>query len=182
MSVPDAALHGGDVESLFAAVIASLRLHPTTPSGTTLIVAATNDVDDIMLANIAADRGVTPQAARAAVEATPFTGARAVELKLIDQLGRPEDAERAALARVEHSELVELGDYHAPTHSGGRVIAVVQGEGPIVSGPDEDDIFGGIGDDDFCWETLDLLDDLPAMSPADFNATNMGTDDRFGPM
>ncbi len=98
---------------------------------------------DIMLANIAADRGVTPQAARAAVEATPFTGARAVELKLIDQLGRPEDAERAALARAENSELVEMADYHAPTQSGGRVIAVVQGEGPIVSGPDEDELFGG---------------------------------------
>lgn len=114
-----------------------------TPAHREELAGLMTSLYDVMLANIAADRGVTPQAARAAVEATPFTGARAVELKLIDQLGRPEDAERAALARVEHSELVELGDYHAPTHSGGRVIAVVQGEGPIVSGPDEDDIFGG---------------------------------------
>jgi protease-4 len=97
---------------------------------------------DTMLANIAADRGITPAAARTAVESTPFTAQRAVELKLIDQLGRPEEAERAALARAENSEIVDIADYTPPHRTGGRVIAVVQGEGPIVSGPQDDDIFG----------------------------------------
>ena len=45
----------------------------------------------------------------------------------------------------------------------------------------DDDLFGGTGDDDFCWESVDLFDDLPALSPADFNASNMGSDERFGP-
>ncbi len=98
---------------------------------------------DTMLANIAADRGITPAEARNAVEASPFTAQRAVELKLVDQLGRPEDAERAALARAENSEIVDIADYTPPRRGGGRVIAVVQGEGPILSGPEEDDIFGG---------------------------------------
>jgi protease-4 len=96
-----------------------------------------------MLTSIAADREVPADQVRAAVEATPFTAQRARELHLIDQIGRPEEAERAALARVNGSEIVEFGDYTARPHSGGRVIAVVQGEGAIVSGPDEnDDIFG----------------------------------------
>jgi protease-4 len=95
-----------------------------------------------MLATIAADREVPLDQVRAAVESTPFTAQRARELHLIDQIGRPEEAERAALARVNGSEIVEFGDYRARTRSGGRVIAVVQGEGAIVSGPAEnDDIF-----------------------------------------
>jgi protease-4 len=99
---------------------------------------------DVMLANIAADREITPAAARAAVEATPFTAARAAELHLIDQRGRPEDAERAALARADNdnAEIVDFIDYHPPTRGGGPVIAVVQGEGAIVSGPESHDLFG----------------------------------------
>lgn len=45
----------------------------------------------------------------------------------------------------------------------------------------DDDLFGGLGDDDFSWEFSDLLDDTSALSPADFNAANMGLDERFGP-
>jgi protease-4 len=101
---------------------------------------------DIMLANIAADRGITPVQARAAVEATPFTAARAVELQLVDRLGRPEEAARAALARSENNraQMVDFADYRAPAgRSGGRVIAVVQGEGAISTGRGEDVLFGG---------------------------------------
>jgi protease-4 len=96
-----------------------------------------------MLANIAADRGLDPAALRATVEATPFTAQIARERGLIDQIGRPEDAQRAALARAEGSELVELIDYHPRPHTSGPVIAVIQGEGAIVSGPQETSIFGG---------------------------------------
>ena len=95
-----------------------------------------------MLTSISADREIPVDQVRAAVEATPFTAQRARELRLIDQIGRPEEAERAALARVENSEIVEWGDYQPRARSGGRVIAVVQGEGPIVSGPEEHDLFG----------------------------------------
>ena len=101
-----------------------------------------NGIYGNMIANIATDRGITPEATRAAVESTPFSAQRARELTLIDQIGRPEEAERAALARAENSELVDFDDYHAPVRSGGRVIAVVQGEGAIVSGPESHDVFG----------------------------------------
>lgn len=102
-----------------------------------------NGLYDVMVANIAADRSLAPQAVRAAVQATPLTGARAVELKLVDQLGRPEEAERAALERAEHdnAQLVDFVDYHPRPDMGGRVIAVVQGEGGILSGPPEAGFF-----------------------------------------
>ena len=49
----------------------------------------------------------------------------------MDQLGRPEEAEAAALARAKEAdaEIVDSATYRAPAPSGGRVIAVVQGEG-----------------------------------------------------
>ncbi len=119
---------------------------------------------DTMLTEIAADRGITPQQARAAVEATPFAAQRAIDLHLVDQLGRPEDAERAALARAENdnAEIVDFADYHPPTRHGGAVIAVVQGEGPIVTGAADDDIFSDeamMRSDQIAEALLDASDD-----------------------
>jgi fibronectin-binding autotransporter adhesin len=44
-----------------------------------------------------------------------------------------------------------------------------------------DELSGGTGDDDFCWETADILSNFPSLTPADYNAFGMGTDERFGP-
>lgn len=120
---------------------ATLTERTFTPAHRESMMSLVGGLYDTMLANIAADRGITPAAARAAVEATPFVAQRAVELRLVDRLGRPEEAARAALERGEDAEFVELADYHAPIQRGGRTIAVVQGEGAIVSGPEEDDFF-----------------------------------------
>lgn len=118
-----------------------------------------------MLANIAADRGITPAQARTAIESSPFTAQRAVELKLVDKLGRPEEAERAALARSTHhdnAEIVDFSDYRPRTHNSGPVIAVVQGEGAIVSGPEDHDLFGDdaqMNSDRIARALLDAADD-----------------------
>ncbi|MEQ1616721.1 MAG: signal peptide peptidase SppA [Terricaulis sp.] len=118
----------------------SLTQRGFTPAHREELTSMMTSIYDQMIADIAADRELAPQAVRAAVEATPFTSQRAVELKLIDKIGRPEDAERAALARAERAEVVDIEDYSPPQHSG-EVIAVVQGEGPIVSGPGESGVF-----------------------------------------
>ncbi|HWA00260.1 MAG TPA: signal peptide peptidase SppA [Caulobacterales bacterium] len=94
-----------------------------------------------MLTDIAADRKMNVQQARTAIESTPFVAQRAVELHLIDKLGRPEDAEAAARARADNAEIVDFAEYHPVSRSSGPVIAVVQGEGAIVSGPEEHDLF-----------------------------------------
>lgn len=44
-----------------------------------------------------------------------------------------------------------------------------------------DDLFGNLGDDDFCWEAADVLDNPPGVFPPDFLALGMGADQRFGP-
>jgi protease-4 len=140
----------------------SLTQRGFTPAHRESMLSLMNGIYDNMIANIAADRGITPQATRTAIESTPFTAERARELQLVDQLGRPEEAARAALARAEGSEMVEFADYRAPTHSGGRVIAVVQGEGAIVSGPEEHDIFSddsSMNSDRIAEALLDASDD-----------------------
>lgn len=112
-----------------------------TPQHRESMLSLMGGLYDVMLANIAADREIDAAAARAAIEATPFTATRARELRLVDQIGRPEEAERAALARVEGSEIVDFDEYRAPASRRGRVIAVVQGEGAIVSGVPEEGFF-----------------------------------------
>src|SRR5262249_20899175 len=103
-----------------------------------------NGLYDSMLADIAADRHLTAQQARAAIESTPYIAQQAMNNHLVDHIGRPEEAQQAAVALAHNSgaEVVDFEDYRAPSGSGGRVIAVVQGEGAIVSGPVDHDIFG----------------------------------------
>jgi protease-4 len=120
----------------------SLTERGFTPQHREQITGLMTGLYDVMLNNIAADRGLAPALVRSAVEATPFTAQRARELGLIDQIGRPEDAARAALARAENAEIVEFSDYRPHPQNRGRVIAVVQGEGAIVSGPEEEGLFG----------------------------------------
>jgi hypothetical protein len=52
---------------------------------------------------------------------------------------------------------------------------------PISHDAVNDELVGDIGDDDFCWETIDILDETPALNPSDFNGPGMGLDERFGP-
>ncbi|MDX2276193.1 MAG: signal peptide peptidase SppA [Hyphomonadaceae bacterium] len=115
-----------------------------TPAHREEVTGLMTSIYDIMLNEIAADRGITPAQAREAVEATPFSAERAIELRLVDKLGRPEDAQQAALDRAENddAQLVDIAAYHPTSRGDGDVIAVVQGEGPIVSGPESAELFG----------------------------------------
>lgn len=101
-----------------------------------------NGLYDNMINTIAADREIAAAEVRRVVESTPFTGAEAVRLRLVDQLGRPEDAQAAALARAEGAQIHDFQRYRARPQVGGQVIAVVHGEGAIISGPEQNDIFG----------------------------------------
>lgn len=53
--------------------------------------------------------------------------------------------------------------------------------GIITHDSQNDDLYGGTGDDDFCWESADIADNPPALNPSDYNTLGMGTDERFGP-
>ncbi|HVY83867.1 MAG TPA: signal peptide peptidase SppA [Caulobacterales bacterium] len=115
-----------------------------------------------MLTEIAADRHMNVQQARSAIESTPFVAQRAVQLHLVDKLGRPEDAEVAARARANNAEIVDFDDYRPLARHSGPVIAVVQGEGAIVSGPEEHDLFsdgGNMNSDVVARALLDASED-----------------------
>jgi protease-4 len=117
-----------------------------TPANRESTTAMLTSIYDRLIAAIAEsrkDKGLTPQSVRAAIEATPYTGEEAMRLKMIDKLGRPEDAEQAALERaggMDTAGIVEIGDYNVKPASG-PVIALVTGEGAIVSGPEESSPF-----------------------------------------
>ncbi len=85
------------------------------------------------IADIAADRKLAPDATRAILEASPYQADQAVALKLVDKLGYPEEAAKAAEDRAQ-GKLMNIADY-APHFGGGKaVIAIVGGEGDIVTG------------------------------------------------
>lgn len=93
------------------------------------------------LVNAATDRKQTPQALRASLEAGPYLAEDALKLKLIDKVGQVKDAESAALARAgKGAELVEFDKYERASRDRvprpGPAIAVVEGEGAIMTGHD----------------------------------------------
>lgn len=100
--------------------------------------ALANSIWTTALADIAEDRGTTPGQLRAVLESGMKPAEAALELKLVDKLGWPEDAEEAAKERAGNSdaEMIDLAMYVAPSKSNSRapLIAVVGGEGAIVTG------------------------------------------------
>ena len=53
--------------------------------------------------------------------------------------------------------------------------------GVVTHDGDNDDLWGGLGDDDFNWESIDLSDFPPGLAPTDYNAPGQGNDERFNP-
>jgi len=97
---------------------------------------------DESIADIAADRNLPEAELRALLEAGPKSPDEALELSLVDTLGWPEDAHDAALERAEGAEMMDMAVYAPPpAPKDAPVIAIVGGEGPIVTGYAEDDLF-----------------------------------------
>lgn len=96
---------------------------------------------DTTVATAAADRKQSPQALRKTLEAGPFLAEEAATLKLVDKVGQVREAEKTLLAKAgAGAKLVDFDDYvRAPRDrepATGPVIAVVEAEGPIVTGMD----------------------------------------------
>ncbi|MBK8198954.1 MAG: signal peptide peptidase SppA [Acidobacteria bacterium] len=97
-----------------------------------------NSIWNTALTDISADRGMEVPAMKALLEAGPKSAEEALDAKLVDKLGWPEDAEASALERAgEDAELIDVVYYEplptkAKTKDG--VIAIVGGEGAVVTG------------------------------------------------
>jgi len=94
---------------------------------------------DSALANAAFDRKVEAPALKTTIEAGPYSAAQALQLKLIDKIGQVEEAEAEAKRRAGRgADIIEFSDYAASQGermgSGRDAIAIVGGEGAIVTG------------------------------------------------
>ncbi len=106
------------------------------------LTALAESLWSVSVADMASDRGLEPAKLRAALEAGPIASADVVALGIADKLGWPEDARDAALERSDDADFVSVADYTAPQPSAkAPMIAIVGGEGPIVTGGNSDDIF-----------------------------------------
>jgi protease-4 len=93
------------------------------------------------VATVALDRKTSPDALARTLEAGPYLAEEAQKLHLIDRVGQVKDAENALLAKAgDGAKLVEFADYSRGPRDGppasGPTIAVVEAEGPIVTGHD----------------------------------------------
>ncbi|MES2895611.1 MAG: signal peptide peptidase SppA [Pseudomonadota bacterium] len=92
------------------------------------------------LATAALDRKADAARLRATLEAGPYLAEDAIKLKLIDRVGQVKEAETAALAKAgKGAELIDFEKYmrgRDRDRGAGPAIAIVEGEGAIVTGHD----------------------------------------------
>jgi len=92
------------------------------------------------LAAVAADRNMDAAALRTRLEAGPYLAEEALRQRLIDRLGHVREAQLSLLRQAgEDAELVDFEDYahgRRDRRRTGPTIAVIEGEGPIVTGRD----------------------------------------------
>jgi protease-4 len=134
------------------------------PAYAEAMTALANSVWTHSIADIATDRKVDPASMRTLLEDSPYQAERALELKLIDKLGWPEEAAEAARARADNGKLIPIAEYIPPRAGGKAVIAVVGGEGDIVTGEGGSSSPFSVGSSVFASdrvakELLDLADD-----------------------
>lgn len=128
-----------------------------------------NSIFDTAVTDIAADRNIAPDALRAAFETAPHSAEDAEERGLVDRLGHVVEAREAALARAgSDAHFVEIAAYHAllnnAGHGAGRgpAIALIEGQGAIVTGtPNQSPLGGGggIGSDTMSDAILEAAND-----------------------
>jgi protease-4 len=100
---------------------------------------------DSAMANAASDRKVAAPALKTTIEAGPYSAQQALSLKLIDKIGQVEDeAKRRAGTGA---DIIEFSDYASSKGerkgSGRDAIAIVGGEGAIMTGTGSSSTFGG---------------------------------------
>ena len=92
------------------------------------------------IAAAAADRKLDPAALKRTLEAGPYLAEDAQRLHLVDRVGQEHEAENALLRRAgSGAEMVDFDDFARGRHRDrrtGPAIAIIEGEGAIVTGHD----------------------------------------------
>jgi protease-4 len=117
-----------------------------TPAHREATLSWMTSIFDSALAQAARDRKLDPAALRTAIEGGPWSAEEARQRRLIDRVGQVNEVERAMLDRAgDGAKLIEFDDYAAALplteRRRGPAIAVINAEGPIVTGAGETDPF-----------------------------------------
>jgi protease-4 len=126
--------------------------------------AMIGSIYNAFVAAVAFDRKVPVETIKASLDSAPLTAEAALNAKLIDKVGQPEDAMDAALIKaggIGKADFVSLSSY-TPTPTTGPTIAFVGGEGAIVNGAAGSDPFAKEADmksDAFAKAIRDATDD-----------------------
>lgn len=125
---------------------------------------------DVSLVDIAADRGMTVQDAEAALVSSPIDSQQAISFNLATHEGWPEDAYDAALDKAGQDAISLNISAYKPDSAPFRapVIAVVGGQGPIVTGDAGGSLFqegNAFASDSIAWSILEAArdDDVEAI-------------------
>ncbi|MFY0637013.1 signal peptide peptidase SppA [Maricaulis maris] len=121
---------------------------------------------DTAVARIASDRDVSEDALRGIFEDAPHTAEEAQTFGLIDRLGHVIEAREATLARAggqgSFINIERYAEQAAPAWNNGPIIALIEGQGAIVTGDAPVGAFGGeeqIGGDFMSENILAAADD-----------------------
>lgn len=124
-----------------------------------------NSIFDTAIAGISSDRNIDADTLRGIFESSPHSAEEAAEAHLVDHLGYVVEAREAALARAgTGSQMLDITAYRGvitPAQSG-PAIALVEGQGAIVTGQADQSPFGsgdGIGSDAMSEAILAAADD-----------------------
>jgi protease IV len=126
--------------------------------------AMIGSIYNAFVAAAAFDRKLPVETIKTSLDKAPLTSAAALSAKLIDKVGQPEEAMDAALERAggkDKADFVDISGY-TPTPTTGPVVALIGGEGAIVTGPSGTDPFSNDADmksDAFAQAIRDATDD-----------------------
>jgi protease IV len=112
-----------------------------TPAHRAAQLSWITSIYDTTITSAAQDRRLQPAALRTTLEAGPYMAEDALRLRLIDKVGQVREAKQTLLNRAgENSRTVTLEDYaeaRPRNERSGNAIALIEAEGPIVTGRDE---------------------------------------------
>lgn len=117
-----------------------------TPAHREATLSWMTSIFNTALGQAAVDRKLTPAALKASIEGGPWSAEEARARGLIDRVGQVHEAEQALLSRAGRgAKVIDFHDYAAAVmvtevHRG-PAIAVINAEGPIITGAGESDPF-----------------------------------------
>ena len=145
----------------------SYNLAGFTPEHLDSLTSMLTSIFDQSVARIAEDRGLAPDAVRAAFDAAPYSAEGAQAAGLVDSVGHVVEAKEFVEAQAPGATLTPLADYLSEMNNPwdeGPVVALIAGQGEIVTGEtwDQAGLFSGgaiIGSDTVAEAFLDAAED-----------------------